>query len=143
MRPIRSFLAGLAVVIAAGVGIAVPLQQTEAHIIGCVQTARDSHLQSIAGFNYGWLAQQLCSGDADYLYIQAWLQEYNWRRQRWESEAFLAAESESNDDFLMALGVRNVPPYLGVNCRRVKAYFTVQEDGRENRGIIRSNGECY
>lgn len=131
----------------AGVGLFLtPTQPGSAHFYGCGQIARDSTV-SILTFNYAWFAVNGCTAETDALTVNAHVQFYEWNSEQWVDDPAVSSihEDEIDDDAVIAFGALYVAPYLGVNCRRVRAFFvTVDQHGNEfDTGTVFSNGECY
>jgi hypothetical protein len=121
----------------------VPVQESEAGLAACILTARDV---DIGGpFNYLWYAGAACAGeDFEKAHIFADWQYYDWNLETWWNlECCIGSAGETNDEDIIAWGAKNIGPYLGVNCRRIKASFWFEHSGRNQSFTLRSNGECY
>jgi hypothetical protein len=106
--------------------------------------------------NYTWFAGDFCyritggTANMDALRAAGHIQYYDWESADWidDPDTPTVDVSQSDDDNVLVYGLMNVPAYLGVNCRRVRAYFVVV-DTHEDHGYYiddrtaYSHGECF
>lgn len=124
-------------------------QPAAAHRLGCHWLARDASTEG--PFNFVWVTAIICTDDTNALKLSPHLQYYDWNGGQWVDLQDLPHTSAIDEDMVAAYGVLTIPPYLGVNCRRVRLYIvTVDAHPDENPdeyvvfdNVVYSSGECY
>lgn len=120
-----------------------PAQRSNAGLAACLLNARDTKV-AFPGVNYIAYASASCVGeDFQSAQLDLTIDYYDWNEQRWIAQSFFAKQTAENDDFIIAFNFTNVPPYLGVNCRRIQSTFRFIHSGRGQLFTLKSNGECY
>lgn len=132
---------------AASAFLMIPAKQSEAGLAACILTARDVDISG--PFNYLWYAGAACAGEdfaKGHIFVD-W-QYYDWNSEAWwDLACCIGSAGETNDEDIIAWGAKNVPsappPYTGLTCRRIEAFFWFEHSGRFQNFTVRSNGECY
>ena len=123
-----------------------PARRSTAHYWACYERAYDNRSTFFPGINYTWFAANACTENMEATKATGHIQYYDWTNEEWKDDPDVADTHaiESDDDAIIVFGALNVPPYLGINCRRVRVYFDwVDKDFDVRDSTKYSNGECY
>jgi hypothetical protein len=131
-----------AAMVAASV-VAAP--RAEAHLVVCVTFASDSKIDppNPLGHNYAWYAATVCPKPIEQVGVGGALQKYDFRVWRWGFEARLLGSAPENHWLAVTGGTLYVPPFHGINCRRVHSVHSILHHGQLAVGYNSSGSECY
>lgn len=96
--------------------------------------------------NYMYTASTQCSQNVSYITVTIYLQQVNWSTRQWVDVRYVAGSGLYNtnfDSFTSPNGIY-VPPYYGINCRRIKTYHGVIDySGNQQVFTTYSQGQCF
>lgn len=95
--------------------------------------------------NYKYQASTQCAEKIAYVSVTIYLQNYNWSLNKWVDMKFIAGGGNPNVNFYRFVTQNGVyvPPYSGINCRRIKTYHGVSHDGINRVFTTYSQGQCF
>lgn len=95
--------------------------------------------------NYKYEASTQCAEKIYYVSVTIYLQQYDWTGRKWVDVRYLAGGGNYNTNFynFMTQNGFYVPPYNGINCRRIKTYHGVSHDGIQRVFTTYSQGQCF
>lgn len=104
----------------------------------------------------GFAASHSCTGVMQYMSIAGFMQYFYWGKSTWMGSSYLGGGGDfdvSTHDYRMRTGRGPIPPYFGINCRRVRVHFTTIwfdfsiPDAHPGEGLRSLNrvtrGECW
>ena len=113
-----------------------------AHSVECWGTSYD---WKGSNGRYMYAAATQCREEVYYAGVNIRVQSFDWQENKWKDLILNAMGGDYNTNFYQfasALGVY-VPPYHGINCRRIRTIHGVVHDNQERFFTTYSGGQCY
>ncbi len=115
-----------------------------AHYVDC--WGHSTAWKSSSTGNFMYKASTQCVEKIFYIAaLTIYLQNYDWSQKKWVDVRTLGGGGVYNNNFYSFVTQNGVyvPPYLGINCRRIKTNHGVSHDGINRTFTTYSTSQCF